>query len=287
MNILTFDIEDWFHILDNDASKTEKQWNKFEPRLEQNIDKIFKLLDDNNQDATFFVIGWVARKYPHIVKKISDLGYEIATHSDLHQLAYEFNRQQFKDDLEKSIKSIEDVSGKKVRTYRAPGFSIKKENLWAFDELIKQGIEIDCSIFPAKRSHGGLEEFGHAEPARIETKNGILKAFPINIYQVLGQNIVFSGGGYFRLFPYPLIKAMMKRSEYVMTYLHPRDFDPEQPILEGLNAIRRFKSYYGLGSSLEKLERLIQDFDFVSLSEVDKQIEWDTTKKINMEALKI
>lgn len=281
MNILTFDIEDWFHILDNESTKSEKQWKNFESRLEYNMDKIFKLLDDNKQDATFFCIGWVARNHPKIIEKIDSLGYEIATHSDLHQLAYDFDKIAFKNDLEKSIKSLEDITGKKVTTYRAPGFSIQEDNLWAFDELLELGIEKDCSVFPAKRAHGGLEKFGYAQPAYIERNAGLLKEFPINTYNILGNNVVFSGGGYFRLIPYPLLKYFMNKSDYVMTYFHPRDFDPSQPMLEGLNAIRKFKSYHGLSSSLNKLERLIQDFDFISLNQADKMINWQNVKTIN------
>ncbi|HIQ27557.1 MAG TPA: DUF3473 domain-containing protein [Sulfurovum sp.] len=283
MNILTFDIEDWFHILDNESTKSEKQWKNFESRLEHNMDKIFKLLDDNKQDATFFCIGWVARNHPKIIEKIDALGYEVATHSDLHQLAYEFDRKRFRNDLEMSIKSLEDIIGKKVTTYRAPGFSVKEENLWVFDELLEQGIEKDCSVFPAKRSHGGLEKFGYAQPAYIEREKGSLKEFPINTYNIFGNNLVFSGGGYFRLFPYPVLKYFMNRSDYVMTYLHPRDFDPEQPMLEGLSAFRRFKSYYGLDTSLEKLEKLIQDFHFISLKEADQSIDWSNAKKIRLD----
>ena len=280
MNILTFDIEDWFHILDNESTKSEKQWINFESRLEHNMDKIFKVLDDNNQDATFFCLGWVARKHPKIIQKINSRGYEIATHSDTHQLAYEFNKNKFNQDLEQSIKSIEDITGKKITSYRAPGFSIKEENLWVFDELLKQGIEKDCSVFPEKCSHGGLHKFGYSEPAYIERENGKLKEFPINLHKILGKNIIFSGGGYFRLIPYPLLKHFMNKSNYVMSYFHPRDFDPDQPMLEGLNAIRRFKSYHGLSSSLHKLERLIQDFKFVSLNEADQMIDWKNVKNI-------
>jgi polysaccharide deacetylase family protein (PEP-CTERM system associated) len=282
MNILTFDVEDWFHILDNESTKSEKQWGNFESRLEHNMDKIFKLLDDNKQDATFFCLGWVARKHPEIIKKIDSLGYEIATHSDTHQLAYEFNKHEFRQDLELSIKSIEDITGKKITSYRAPGFSIKEENLWVFDELLKHGIEKDCSVFPAKRSHGGLEEFGYSQPAYIERKTGKIKEFPINLHKVFGKNIIFSGGGYFRLIPYPLLKHFMNKSDYVMTYFHPRDFDPKQPMLDGLNLIRQFKSYYGLSSSLNKLEKLIQNFDFVSLNEADNMIDWENIKTIKL-----
>jgi len=280
MNILTFDVEDWFHVLDNPATKTEKQWNQLESRIHQNMDRILNLLEENNQKATFFSIGWVARKYPEILKKIDTQGHEIASHSDMHQLAYEFNRIEFSQDLERSVKSIEDIIGKKVRAYRAPGFSLMKENKWVFEELIKNGIEIDCSVFPAKRAHGGFEEFGYAEPAYIDIDGYKIKEFPINIYPILGKNIIFSGGGYFRLIPYVLIKYFMKKSNYVMTYFHPRDFDPEQPMIEGLNEFRKFKSYVGLNKSLNKLEKLIGDFSFINLKQADEVVEWDNVKRL-------
>ena len=280
MNILTFDIEEWFHILDNDSTKTEVEWSNYEYRLEKNIDRIFELLDRKNQKATFFCLGWVAREFPDVLKKIDKMGFEIATHSDRHQLAYEQNREQFKKDLERSIKSIEDVIGKKVRIYRAPGFSIKKENRWAFEELAKLGIEIDCSIFPAKRAHGGFEEYGYAKPNIIEINGIKLKEFPINLFKIGKLNIIFSGGGYFRILPYWIIKAMMKKSEYVMTYFHPRDFDPEQPIIKELSNIRKIKSYVGLKTAFDRLERLITDFKFIDINEAESSIDWSKQKKI-------
>ena len=282
MNILTFDVEDWFHILDNDSTKNEKQWLQFESRIEHNMDKIFALLEKHNQKATFFSIGWVARKYPKLLKKIDSLGYEIATHSDMHQLAYEFNRDQFRKDLDISVKSIEDITGKKVRAYRAPGFSLMKENKWVFEELVNHGIEIDCSVFPAKRAHGGFEEFGCSEPAYINVNGAKLKEFPINVYPVFGKKIIFSGGGYFRLLPYSLLKYFMNHSDYVMTYLHPRDFDPDQPMIKDLSMVRRFKSYVGLEAALNKLEKLITDFNFVDLYEADKMIEWNNAKVVEL-----
>lgn len=282
MNILTFDVEDWFHVLDNPETKDEKQWVQLESRIHQNMDKIFELLDKHDQKATFFSIGWVARKYPDILKKIDSLGHEIASHSDMHQLAYEFNREEFKQDLDRSIKSIEDVIGKKVRAYRAPGFSLMQGNKWVFEELINNGIEMDCSVFPAKRAHGGFEEFGYAEPAYIEVSGARIKEFPINTYSILGKNIIFSGGGYFRLVPYPFLKYFMNNSNYVMTYLHPRDFDPEQPMIEGLSAFRKFKSYVGIKGSLSKLDRLIEDFNFVDLKDAEESIDWSNIKVIKI-----
>ena len=282
MNILTFDIEEWFHILDNESTKTEKEWSKYEYRLESNMDRIFELLDRKNQKATFFCLGWVAREFPQVLKKIDSFGYEIATHSDKHQLAYEQNQDEFKSDLKLSIRSIEDVISKKVTSYRAPGFSIKEENKWVFEELLNQGIEIDCSVFPSKRSHGGFESYGHAEPNIINIGNKELKEFPINIFKVANQDLIFSGGGYFRLIPYWMIKKMMKNSDYVMTYFHPRDFDKNQPMIDELSFIRKFKSYYGLGGAFNKLERLITDFEFIDLNEAVKKVEWDKVKRIQV-----
>jgi len=282
MNILTFDVEDWYHILDNPKTKDEKQWIQLESRIHQNMDRILNLLEKHEQKATFFTLGWVARKYPEILKKIDSLGHEIASHSDMHQLAYEFNREEFTQDLERSVKSIEDVVGKKVRAYRAPGFSLMQKNKWVFEELVKNGIEIDCSVFPAKRAHGGFEEFGHAQPAYIEINGSKIKEFPINLYPVLGKNIIFSGGGYFRLIPYPLTKHFMNKSKYVMTYLHPRDFDAEQPMIEGLSAFRKFKSYVGLKGSLNKLDSLTKDFELIDLDEANKRIDWENVKTVKI-----
>jgi peptidoglycan-N-acetylglucosamine deacetylase len=282
MNILTFDIEEWFHILDNDSTRTEKEWLNFEYRLDSNMDRIFELLDRKNQNATFFCLGWVAREFPHILKKINSYGYEIATHSDKHQLAYEQNRNNFKKDLELSIKSIEDCTGIKVKSYRAPGFSVKEENKWVFEEIVNQGIENDCSIFPAKRSHGGFESYGEANPSILSINDLELKEFPINLYPILNRNLIFSGGGYFRLLPYPMIKYLMRRSKYVMTYFHPRDFDPNQPIIEELSKFRKFKSYYGLSNSFNKLEKLITDFEFIDLNTAIKSIDWENVPKIRI-----
>jgi len=282
MNILTFDIEEWYHILDNNSTKTEKEWSNYEYRLEANMERIFELLDGKNQKATFFCLGWVAKEFPQILKKINEYGFEIATHSDRHQLVYEQSKQEFKLDLERSIKRIEDIIGKKVRTYRAPGFSIKEENKWVFEELVNQGIEIECSIFPAKRSHGGFENYGHAQPSIINIDGIQLKEFPINLFAIANKKVIFSGGGYFRLFPYWMIKKMMLRSDYVMTYFHPRDFDPSQPHIKELSRLRKFKSYIGLNYAFDKLQKLITDFEFIDIITADNRIEWNQMKIINM-----
>lgn len=280
MNILTFDIEEWFHILDHNSTKNAKNWSNYEYRLESNMDRIFNLLDEHNQDATFFCLGWVAEKFPNIIKKIDSLNFEVGSHSHMHQLAYEQTRKEFREDLKKSIYSLEDITSKKVKIYRAPGFSVKKQNLWVFEELIKSGIEIDCSIFPAKRSHGGLPSYGESKPSIICLGDKRLKEFPINTFNLAGMPLIFSGGGYFRLLPFPIIKSLIKRSEYNMTYFHPRDFDPQQPMIKDLSLLRKFKSYYGLNNAFEKLEQLISAFNFIDLKEAHNIIDWSLVKRV-------
>ena len=282
MNILTFDIEEWFHILDNNSTKTEADWTKYPSRIHENMERIFQLLEETNQQATFFCLGWVARKHPDIIRAISNRGFEIATHSDLHQLAYEQSRSEFKNDLETSIKALEDITGKKIRAYRAPGFSIKQENKWVFEVLIENGIEVDCSVFPAKRSHGGFEQFGVAEPCWIDIDGHRLKEFPINTVNGLGKSLIFSGGGYFRLIPYPILQQLTKRSNYVMTYFHPRDFDANQPMIEELSRLRKFKSYYGLSGCLDKLKELMTDFPFIDLATAEQLVNWDQAKIVKL-----
>ena len=283
MKILTFDIEEWFHLMDNESTKTEKSWTKYQDRLIANVERILSFLHKTELKATFFCLGWVARKYPNVIKSIDSLGYEIGSHSNMHQLAYEQKRNEFLNDLKKSICYIEDVIGKKLRVYRAPGFSIKEENLWAFESIIENGTEIDSSVFPSKRAHGGLKSFGVAEPVLININGAMLKEFPINMWKIIGKNVAFSGGGYFRLLPYSFVRYMIKESDYVMTYFHPRDFDPQQPIIRDLPIIRKFKSYYGLKRAFEKLTKIAEEFEWIDLRRADELVKWENSKVIQLD----
>jgi len=274
MHILTFDVEEWFHILDNESTKTEAEWYRYEHRLEQNMDRILGLLESKHLKATFFCLGWVAREFPHIIRSIADHGHEIASHSDRHQLVYEQKRDEFIEDLHRSVCELESITGSKVISYRAPGFSLMQQHDWAFEALVKQGIEIDCSIFPASRAHGGFATFGAARPVWVDACGVRLKEFPINLFPVAGRPFVFSGGGYFRLLPYQVISFMMERSDYVMTYFHPRDFDSSQPVIQELSIVRKLKSYYGLKSAFEKLDRLVSDYEFVDLASAVRNYDW-------------
>jgi polysaccharide deacetylase family protein (PEP-CTERM system associated) len=275
MRILTFDVEEWFHILDNESTKTTKEWSNYEIRIHSNMNRIFDLLAKSNQKATFFVVGWIAEKYPEVVKKISEYGYEIGSHTYMHQLMYEQNKKEVKYDLKKSINILESITGKKVRAFRAPGFSIIEKNKWVFEILAENGITHDSSIFPAGRAHGGFPSYSTAEPSIVDLNGYQLKEFPINTASILNKKWIYSGGGYFRLTPYNMIKYWTESSDYIMTYFHPRDFDPNQPMIKELSLSRKFKSYVGLKICMKKLEKWINDFDFIDLSEADKLIDWN------------
>lgn len=282
MKILTFDIEDWFHVLDNTSTRGISDWANYSSRFEPIVDRLLSIVEDRNLKATFFCLGWMAERHPHVIRRIHDLGHEIGTHSYAHQLAYEQTPEQFTQDFKRSLDVLENATGEKVRAYRAPGFSLTSNNRWVFDKLVEHGIEVDCSVFPAARAHGGFAEFGACGPALVETLSGQIKEFPINVWEAFGLKLVFSGGGYFRLLPYAMIRALALRSPYLMTYFHPRDFDPDQPLIPGLSAVRRFKSYYGLSSAEDKLKRLLNDFEFIDLRTAVSRVDWSTVRRFEM-----
>ncbi|MDD5659845.1 MAG: polysaccharide deacetylase family protein [Actinomycetota bacterium] len=282
MNILTFDIEEWFHILDNDSTKTAVQWRNYESRIHANMNRIFSMLEENDANATFFCLGWIAETYPEVIKEIASRGYEIGTHTRMHQLVYEQTPAEFEKDLEYSIKTLEDITGQKVKYFRAPGFSITENEKWAFEILVKHGIEVDSSIFPAPRAHGGFSSYNQPLPSIIQCNGFTLKEFPINYTIILGKPIIFSGGGYFRSFPYILINYWTNHSKYLMSYLHPRDFDPDQPLIKELSLSRKYKSYVGLKKSSLKFEKWLKDFTFIDISMAVKAIDWDKVPVVRL-----
>jgi len=258
------------------------KWGNYEVRIHNSMDKIFQILSDNDVKATFFVVGYIARKHPEIIKRIHELGYELGAHSDMHKVAYRQSRGEFKQDLLKCVNSIQDITGEKVITYRAPGFSINKYNVWAFEVLKELGIEYDASIFPAQREDGGFNDFSENAPLIINYKGMSMKEFPMSVDSFIGNKFVATGGGYFRFFPYWMIKKLVANSDYTMTYFHPRDFDPNQPLLDGLSFKRKFKSYYNLSSTYPKLRKLVSDFDFIDIREASQLVDWNNVPIVDL-----
>ena len=271
MNILTFDIEDWYN---HDDYSRDFGWEKHEVRIYEGTEKILSALERYGLKGTFFCVGWIAEHHPKVIKWIADGGHHFGCHSYQHELATRFTRGQFKEDTYKAKCLIEDVAGSEVNAYRVPSFSITKDNLWAFDVLAELGFKYDSSVFPSHHEFGGLPEFPSV-PHIIRTLHGDLKEFPISLGKVLGREIVYSGGGYFRVMPYWLLKRMTSHSEYVLSYFHPSDFDPNQPRMPQLPRMRQFKNRIALRVAYSKFEKYISNYSFQSIFDADKDVSWE------------
>ena len=277
MNILTFDIEDWYNC---DFISEDFNWDKYEVRIYDGVGRILNELAKRNQKGTFFCLGWLAEHHPSIIKRIADEGHQVGCHSYQHELATRFTPQQFREDTYRAKSLIENVIGKEVDVFRAPGFSITENNPWALEVLVELGFKYDCSVFPAHHDYGGMPNYGKGEPAILRYGDTTIKEFPINIHSFLGKNLVFSGGGFFRLFPYHIIKNWGKDADYMMCYLHPRDFDKGQPVINSLPLKRKFKSYVGISGAFAKFQKLLSDFEFMNVGEADSIINWSKAKTI-------
>ena len=282
MNILTFDVEEWFHLLDFDATRGEDSWGQYEVRIHKNVDRILNILDETNTKATFFIIGWVAKTYPDVVRRIAER-YEIGSHTMTHQLVWQQSPEEFRKDVEASVKMLEDITGQKVTKFRAPGFSIRESEGWAFEALHELGIKTDCTVFPTKHAHGGIPSYANPVPSFIEYNGVEMEEFPVTVKQLGSKNIIFSGGGYFRMFPYQLIKHWSKQAEdYLLAYIHPRDLDGGQPMLKGLPLTRKFKSYVGTKGAEKKLRRYLTDFEFIDIETARQQIDWTSVPRVKL-----
>lgn len=280
MNILTFDIEDWYNC---DFISENFDWDKWEYRIPYTLIPILDELDKRALKGTFFCLGWVAEKHPEIIREIDNRGHQIGCHSYQHELSSRFTPEQFTEDTLIAKRLIEDVIGKEIDCFRAPGFSITIHNTWTIDKLVEMGFKYDSSVFPAHHDYGGMPHYGRSEPAILRTTSGnVIKEFPVNIQSVLGKNIVFSGGGFFRFFPYWVIKKWGRKSEYMMTYFHTRDFDTEQPMVKCLPLMRKFKSYVGIKDAWNKWNRLLDDFGFVNLDQANQMIDWGKARIVEL-----
>jgi len=280
MNILSFDIEEWFHLLDFDATRTEAEWGKYEVRIYDNVERLLRILDETGTKATFFIIGWIAKNYPDLVKRISEK-YQIGSHTMNHQLVWQQKPEEFRKDVMDSVKCLQDITGKPVEFFRAPGFSITENEGWAFEVLQDADIIYDSSVFPSKASHGGMPSYCGCRPAIIKSGSASIREFPISYRNVLGKHLIFNGGGYFRLCPYPLMRKWSE-SDYLLSYIHPRDLDAGQPMLEGLPLSRKFKSYVGLKGAENKLRKYLGDFSFTDIATASQMTDWTDAPIVNI-----
>lgn len=269
-NALTVDVEDYFQVENFTRVISFSDWDKYESRVVKNTEKVLKILDDSGTKATFFVLGWVAEHFPELVKKIHQAGHEIASHGYAHKLIFTQTPEKFRTDLRRAKNILEDIIQKSILGYRAPTYSITHRSLWALDILAEEGFKYDSSIFPIHHDKGGIPD-AKQYPYHVQNSNGGIWEFPLSTVRILGQNVPFSGGGYFRFFPYRFvkwaIKSINKTGYPAILFIHPWELDPEQPRIN-VNMVSRFRHYVNLSKTEGKLIRLLNDFKFAPVKEV-------------------
>ncbi len=270
VNAFSCELEDWFHILDSDRVPTIDQWDGLALRVERNTEQLLDLLEETDVRATFFCLGWIAEKVPHLIRRCQDAGHEIGSHGYAHVLAYQVGRKAFHQDMMRAKSILEDLTGTEVAGFRSPGFSVKEENQWLFDVVARAGFRYDASVFPAHHGHGGLRS-APPLPYVIETPHGPLVEIPTSTVKVLGRRFCLFGGGYLRLAPLPLIRwgvrRLHRRGQPLVLYVHPREIDPAHPRLP-LPLWRRFKCYTNLRTTMPKLRWLCAHYRFTTMGAV-------------------
>jgi polysaccharide deacetylase family protein (PEP-CTERM system associated) len=268
INILTIDLEEWFHPLQPDPL----QWNCFERRVENSVDQILELLNKYNSSATFFVLGDVAEHKPALIKKIASEGHEIGSHNYYHYFIYNQKKEDFKSELKKSISILESLTSEKIISFRAPYFSITSKSLWALDILLEEGIKFDSSIYPIYNHRYGIPG-SNTQP--YEIINGLWE-FPISVFNYGKINIPFAGGVYFR-FLHPKIFNILhnnfkKKNKVFTFYIHPWEWDINQPKYKPSSSFLYFRHYHNLKNSLLKIESLLKQNRYHSINNAFKKM---------------
>lgn len=264
-NVMSVDVEDWFCVHNLSRLIPYAEWDKCESRVERSTGWLLDLFGKHRVEATFFVLGWVADRFPDLVREIERRGHEVASHGYSHQLLTSMQPEEFRADLQRSLLVLARTARQEIRGFRAPSFSLTRQTLWAVDILQECGIRYDSSVFPvAFHPDYGIAD-ADLRPYRLAER---LTELPMGVAEVFGRRIPCCGGGYFRLYPYAVTRALMRicnrQGRPVMFYLHPWEADPGQPRLAGLPWSKRFRHYNNLEKTAERLERLLTDFTFTS-----------------------
>lgn len=292
MNILTFDVEEWYleKILHDGRAFRYQQFDEA-------FAKVLDELDRLNIKATCFCLGKLATDFPQVVREIARRGHEVGCHSNEHVWLNKMNEEQLLKDTQEALKALEDVTGKKVVSYRAPAFSITHQNKWAINVLADCGIESDASVFPTSRDFGGYKGFPQDTPCIISHEGATLKEYPISLTSILGKTMAYSGGGFFRLLPYWLVSKTIKLRDYNICYFHLNDLihhrfefkskaeyeeNFKEPGTLKNRIVRYVKMNIGKGNAYGKLQRLLTEHEFVGIREADELIDWGKMNMVNL-----
>jgi len=270
-NAMTVDVEDYFQVSAFEPYISKDRWDDIPHRVEKNTNRILDLFKEQHIKATFFTLGWIAERYPELVKRIVDEGHELACHGYEHIRVTQQTPDEFRKDIVKTKKILEDLSGQEIKGYRAASYSIGAENLWALDILKQEGFKYSSSIYPVKHDLYGMPNAPRFIYEPIEDSD--FKEIPITTLSILNKNYPCGGGGFFRLYPYSFSKWAFNRinlqeQQSGIFYCHPWEIDPEQPKQEGLSFKTKFRHYLNLGKMEGRIRNLIRDF------------EWDTMEAI-------
>lgn len=273
LNAFTVDVEDYFHVAALSGSIARKDWESIPPRVEDNTHRLLDIFEQHGAEATFFVLGWVAERFPALIQEIHRRGHEVACHGFSHTLVYEQSPEVFRAETVKAKSILEGLIGEPVVGYRAASYSITKRSLWALDIIAEIGFKYDSSIVPVHHDLYGIPG-SEASPHRLATGNGELAEFPPTTVRLLGQNVPVGGGGYFRLYPYALTRYLLRRaangaSQPFIFYLHPWEIDPGQPRVKA-GAVSTFRHYLNLDKCEMRLAQLLRDFSFGTVRNVLK-----------------
>lgn len=290
MNILTFDIEEWYLEQAYFGAKDSKY-----AEYDRLLDELLEKLDSRNLKGTFFCVGKLGCDFPYVVRKIDAAGHEVGCHSNTHQWLNKMTYQEAMEDTHAAVDALEQCIGKKIQSYRAPAFSIGGDNKWAFEVLAANGITCDASVFPLSRDFGGFPEFNKVEPTLLNYKGIEIHEFPIATAKVMGKDFAYSGGGYFRFFPYSFVLKEMQKAPYSMTYFHLGDLNP---VISGImskddyegyfgepgtikaRSLRYLKTNFGVKGNKKKLFKLINEVAFNNLENANNQIDWSEAPMI-------
>lgn len=285
---MTVDVEDYFHVSAFAKQIAPAQWEQWPATVERNTRRLLDLFDETHIKSTFFILGWVAERYPQLIREIVARGHELASHGYSHQLVYKQTPDVFRAETLRSKQLLEDIGQAPIVGYRAASYSITRQSLWALDILVELGFQWDSSIFPVYHDRYGIPA-SPKRPYRIRTAGGDLLEFPLTTAKLLGYTLPAAGGGYFRLYPYALSQWLFANAAEgnrtpVIFYLHPWEIDPDQPRVPGASLLSRFRHYNNLERCLPRLKKLIATFPFGTVSESLRSVEPQVLDRAQLEA---
>ncbi len=271
VNAMSIDVEDYFQVSAFDSVVSRSSWDARESRVTANTERLLRIFEESEVRATFFVLGWVAAKYPGLVRQIARLGHEIASHGYWHHLVYEQTPVEFRDDIRRTKHLLEDLSGRRVEGFRAPSYSVTQRSMWALDVLASEGYRYDASVFPIHHDRYGIPD-AERHPHIVKLASGSIVEAPASTIRCGGMNLPIAGGGYFRLLPYAWTRWGIRRLNVMerrpaIFYLHPWEIDPDQPRLHATR-MTRMRHYANLGKTEVRLRRMLRDFQFATMADV-------------------